>query len=957
MPSGCARRGAPSADQLADGGLQSYGGYDGPNDPPPQQSTPFGPSLGYDPAKPAGKMTRITNTRVELPAVAYSYEFSSHLPNRPAINTSGKPVNIRVNQFKVTKWPSQDVYQYDINAGAADAKKGLIKVIWESRALQTKLKEISPCWLWDGNKIAWSSKPMPRGEIRTRINLDVEKGRQVDPNQPDRNTHLVVVKHSKTIRMAVIQGYLSKQMAFDDSVLEAINFLDHLMRQWPSELYTVQKRNFFSRGTQTQRVPLDKVIEAMKGVYSSVRLCDPKPSAGGSGTGLAINVDVANGTFWTSQDVHQAARNFCNARNRGLDWGIFRDQLKPMQGNNNRAKKSEMFKHMEKMVKLKFTVKYGPKNDDKKIYTIKRFHFDDHAGPQGVHAKNYTFTPKTGPSANRAISIFDYFLQKYNVRLQFWDFPLIETERAGTFPMEVCTLIPNQKYQYKLDPSQTAAMIKFAVTRPAQRMEAIRHGVGMLKWHEDPYYKHFGVQVDPNMTVTQARLLQNPEVNFKGAKVNPGIMGRWDLRGKKFLLSNPQPLQSWGFCVIGECINEQTLKNFIHVFVQTYVGHGGSVTTKSPTIYFHPKGDADLGEAVKIMRLKTGNECHSTPQILFYVLPGRDSFMYERLKKNNECRFGMVSQMMNVAHVERAQPQYCSNVCADVSHASPGSPQGSMAAITMSMDKDACRYAAAVQTNGHRVEMITDSNIKSMMMPMFNQWVKKVNRGVGPKHVYYFRDGVSEGQFQHVLDQEVADMKKAVIETYGPVAEQIRWTVTICSKRHHIRFFPKEGDSTAGDRNGNAFPGTLVERDVTHPFENDFYLSSHSAIQGTARPVHYQVILDEAQCNVNEFHRMVYQHCYQYMRSTTPVSLYPAVYYAHLASNRARAHESAATSDGPRGGQKFVEGQQDNVIYGKSVGRSSETGSGNPTEARPLIPLGNPEDQQSLSIRGAMWYI
>lgn len=46
-----------------------------------------------------------------------------------------------------------------------------------------------------------------------------------------------------------------------------------------------------------------------------------------------------------------------------------------------------------------------------------------------------------------------------------------------------------------------------------------------------------------------------------------------------------------------------------------------------------------------------------------YVLPGRDSFTYERLKKNNECRFALVSQMMNVAHVKKAQPQYCSNVC------------------------------------------------------------------------------------------------------------------------------------------------------------------------------------------------------------------------------------------------------------------------------------------------------
>ena len=56
-------------------------------------------------------------------------------------------------------------------------------------------------------------------------------------------------------------------------------------------------------------------------------------------------------------------------------------------------------------------------------------------------------------------------------------------------------------------------------------------------------------------------------------------------------------------------------------------------------------------------------------------------------------------------------------------------------------------------------------------------------------------------------------------------------------------------------------------------FEYDFYLCAHSAIQGTARPVHYHVLMDEAQCPVNEFQRMIYQMSYQYMRSTTPVSM------------------------------------------------------------------------------------
>jgi eukaryotic translation initiation factor 2C len=77
------------------------------------------------------------------------------------------------------------------------------------------------------------------------------------------------------------------------------DFLDHLMRQWPSTQYTPIKRSFFTKGTGYTQ--LDNYVSALKGVYSSIRLCSLQPSMGGVGTGLAVNVDVANGTFWTAR--------------------------------------------------------------------------------------------------------------------------------------------------------------------------------------------------------------------------------------------------------------------------------------------------------------------------------------------------------------------------------------------------------------------------------------------------------------------------------------------------------------------------------------------------------------------------------------------------------------------------------------------------------------------------------
>ena len=53
----------------------------------------------------------------------------------------------------------------------------------------------------------------------------------------------------------------------------------------------------------------------------------------------------------------------------------------------------------------------------------------------------------------------------------------------------------------------------------------------------------------------------------------------------------------------------------------------------------------------------------------------------------------------------------------------------------------------------------------------------------------YFRDGVSEGQYQHVIEQEVQDMK-ALIKTANP-SLNIPFVVIVASKRHHVRFFPE----------------------------------------------------------------------------------------------------------------------------------------------------------------------
>ena len=578
--------------------------------------------------------------------------------------------------------------------------------------------------------------------------------------------------------------------------------------------------------------------------------------------------------------------------------------------------------------------------------------------------------PSTGETKN--ISVNQYFKMRYNVHLNRPWLPLIEVKRGEVYPMELCVMGRGQRYVYKLNESQTSNMIKFAATRPNGRKAGIETGLNHLAWDQDPFLKHYGMKINRRMIETNARILEPPEVQFaKGATARPMFSGRWDLRGKVFAKPNPKILQSWGVLVLtGEGVvpSQDKVKLFISNLIKTYRGHGGQVQNTTP--YMCPSGN-DLGDSCKKVFFGAGDQAKMRPQMIVVVLNGKTAEIYNRVKKNFDARFGVVSQCVQGSNVGKNAAQYCSNVLmkfnlklggttstiksrnqhfkettmiigADVSHASPGLTQGSIAALAVSQDLTCSRYAAACQTNGYRKELITQRNMIELVQPLIQRWLEEVGKGALPKHVYYFRDGVSEGQYAAVIEHELVNLKKAFqTKTQGQKDKLPKFTLVIAEKRHHVRFFPPQGTPSA-DKNGNPVPGIIVDRDVTQPFDDDVYLNSHSAIQGTARPTHYTVLVDEMNVPVDQFQAMLYEQCYQYQRATTPVSLFPAVYYAHLAAARAIAHINL--TENQKWAQKYLQAQAPGVPLPSMTG--------NETQPPDLIGL-----EPTNLIHYSMWYI
>lgn len=202
--------------------------------------------------------------------------------------------------------------------------------------------------------------------------------------------------------------------------------------------------------------------------------------------------------------------------------------------------------------------------------------------------------------------------------------------------------------------------------------------------------------------------------------------------------------------------------------------------------------------------------------------------------------------------------------------------------MAASHDGNAFKYNICWRLQGPRTEMI--QGFRDIIAEQLEYYKRK--NGRLPSKLLYYRDGVSEGQFQEVLSVELAAMYAACKsqQAYNP-----KITMVVVQKRHHTRFFP--GKSGIGDhRNNNVPAGTIVDTEIVHPNETHFYLVSHQSIQGVARPTKYCVLHDDSKINIDDLQALTYNLCHLFTRCNRSVS-YPApTYYAHLVAARGKAY-------------------------------------------------------------------
>lgn len=239
----------------------------------------------------------------------------------------------------------------------------------------------------------------------------------------------------------------------------------------------------------------------------------------------------------------------------------------------------------------------------------------------------------------------------------------------------------------------------------------------------------------------------------------------------------------------------------------------------------------------------------------------------------------------------------------DVTHPSPGSAPNapSVAGMVASVDKWLGQWPADLRIQESRKEMV--SELDSMLESRLNLWKSQGNHAAFPENLLVYRDGVSEGQYATVLEAELPLLRKACDNLY-PVLDRKKGlphiTIVIVGKRHHTRFYGTVSETD--NRICNPVCGTVVDRGVTEARNWDFFLQSHKGLQGTARPAHYHVVLDEIfakreiprQFNniADVLEDLTLSMCYLFGRATKSVSICPPAYYADIVCERARCYLS-----------------------------------------------------------------
>ncbi|THU91323.1 argonaute-like protein [Dendrothele bispora CBS 962.96] len=759
----------------------------------------------------------------------------------------------------------------------------LIKALQHDTAPQV----FHPAGAYDGKKNLFMPHRLDLGPGDSRV-FEVILPANGHPRDRPPPLYRVKISFAAEINTTILHRFIQGTQTQDEQGLTALTALNVIIRADPIMNHPFNVRSFFP--INGDRLSVGYGFELVRGYFQSVR-----PAIGR----LLINVDISTGLFFKPGPLFDVAFDFFNVS----------------PGNRNPAMFSAQggFDPRRRLSLQRFLTNVRVSTSPNHVISIARL--------SDVGADQFRFPLPEGGER----TVAQHFRQQQNQPLQYPGVLCVMNARGSAFPFEKCTVLPGQIARKQIPPELTSAMVDFSRKKPDERMNSIRHGIQLMAYGQSEYIRNFGLTINTGpFPQVDARIINPPQLKYGRGSKQPMILpkfGAWNMMDKKFV--NPTAIDRWAVVVFESSrrVPEPKVREMIRDYISACNTVGVTVAERDPIVNY-ANGQGNINEQLKaagkacVDKNRTGG-----PDLLVVILPEHGNDIYRAVKHFGDCVMGVATQCLKSNKCLRANMQYWANVClktnpklggvnvvpdsasasllvdpnnptiimgADVMHPAPGSSSPSFTAVVGNVDSDVSKYVATSNVQESRVEIISDlgSMAKSILLNYkgYREQAEKVgsNRSA-PKRLIFFRDGVSEGQFAQVRDEELKILK----DICADLKIRVGITFIVVGKRHHYRFEPPQGQ---GDRSGNMPAGTIVDQGITHPVEFDFYLQSHAGLIGTSRPSHYNVLYDDNNFSVDALQSLCFTLCHVYARSTRSVSIPAPVYYADIVCARAKNH-------------------------------------------------------------------
>ncbi|GMR61092.1 hypothetical protein PMAYCL1PPCAC_31287 [Pristionchus mayeri] len=488
----------------------------------------------------------------------------------------------------------------------------------------------------------------------------------------------------------------------------------------------------------------------------------------------------------------------------------------------------------------------------------------------------------------RVISIADYFLERYQLRLKYPDLPLIvEKKQDGKqsyHPIECMAIAPGVRVSnQKMTREAQESMITKSCRAPAPLGKDLETGRDIAQFNQmNKYLNAFRVKIKDGFSTVPAKILPKPFlVGMAGIRPDINERGQIGYSRPNFKFADPIKLDKPIYFVsVDNALDNAQIEQ-----VKNHLLAGG--TAYGMKIHFSgPSDPRVIGGQVEIMKRMMMSEISRT-SMFFFVTPEKIDENHYIVKKL-EQELGVVTELIWAkTALDLSKPVTRYNVVAKINQKLGGVVANPEVPPELKL-RNPTAYARAVadwfpnrmfiglslshggalsfteRVGGEEVKEPTCVGMaftlrqtgKRTAVSWFIEKKKPIiddltrhfihaldvyavsNNKKMPTSIMIFRKGMSEGELKKAA-YEMNQVKEAIkqISAERPELKDYRPTVQciVCMANTSDRLFYK-------GRSENVPAGTVLEKEATNPERLEFIIVAHNAIKGTAKPVKCTVV-------------------------------------------------------------------------------------------------------------------